>query len=610
MKHLIAIVSLALGFASLVVAQTITPLVLDVVELGRLDANNPTLSYGFASEAGDIQIELLASGDLIPSYTLTDATNALIMQNTNPARDTLLTERVTLSATALYILTVEGVDASLGDFSLVVRSSVSAPPPVSATTCETVIEQAIEIIDVICRQTGRNEVCYGNLSVAIDTRDNIPVNFTRQGDIVPLALVDSLSLSPLDPDANEWGVALMQVQADLPDTLPGQNVSVLVFGNVAMTDTVETGSNMQSFYFTPGAGTSRCGDVPTDGILIRTPEGVGVVNLRVNEVDITLGSTAFLTVEPNRTLDVVMLEGIAQVRTVDGVQLLGTGQKVTIPVGEDSLPIAPPNFPQPINLDDYAGLPLDGLVESAPQPSQPIPTLQPTPQNTPSDTSGERPTLPITGDCVLRTFENTEVNVRHAPEGDIVSFIRPDRLYEVTGINAQGTWYRIASPFGWVAGFVTDRGGDCSNLPVIALTTPTPPATTTPAITSTPQPVGNAPIFINVDWFAPKATYQGTLSTTAFNFEDTLFYTFVNVPPQATGKQFEVSIRCEASPGALVFYNYDGSIDACSSINANYIQMGDFNINNTGSIIIFLDNASPPATVTWSILIGFSGNLP
>ena len=32
----------------------------------------------------------------------------------------------------------------------------------------------------------------------------------------------------------EWGVSLMQLQANLPDTLPGQNVTVLLFGDVTL----------------------------------------------------------------------------------------------------------------------------------------------------------------------------------------------------------------------------------------------------------------------------------------------------------------------------------------------------------------------------------------
>jgi hypothetical protein len=34
----------------------------------------------------------------------------------------------------------------------------------------------------------------------------------------------------LVPD--EWGIALMKIQANLPDTIPGQNVSMLIFGDV------------------------------------------------------------------------------------------------------------------------------------------------------------------------------------------------------------------------------------------------------------------------------------------------------------------------------------------------------------------------------------------
>src|SRR5690606_20836366 len=35
-----------------------------------------------------------------------------------------------------------------------------------------------------------------------------------------------------------WGVALMQIQANLPDTLPGQNVTFLLFGDVTIEEEV------------------------------------------------------------------------------------------------------------------------------------------------------------------------------------------------------------------------------------------------------------------------------------------------------------------------------------------------------------------------------------
>ena len=36
----------------------------------------------------------------------------------------------------------------------------------------------------------------------------------------------------MNASTGAWGVALMRIQANLPDTLPGQNVTMLIFGDV------------------------------------------------------------------------------------------------------------------------------------------------------------------------------------------------------------------------------------------------------------------------------------------------------------------------------------------------------------------------------------------
>jgi hypothetical protein len=45
-------------------------------------------------------------------------------------------------------------------------------------------------------------------------------------------------LQPLSGDI--WGVALMRLQANIPETLPGQNVTFLLFGDVEIRNAVET----------------------------------------------------------------------------------------------------------------------------------------------------------------------------------------------------------------------------------------------------------------------------------------------------------------------------------------------------------------------------------
>jgi hypothetical protein len=56
---------------------------------------------------------------------------------------------------------------------------------------------------------------------------------------VDIAAIKTLQLSSLSLSDDTWGVALMKIQANLLDTLPGQNVTLLMFGNVNIDNAVE-----------------------------------------------------------------------------------------------------------------------------------------------------------------------------------------------------------------------------------------------------------------------------------------------------------------------------------------------------------------------------------
>lgn len=83
----------------------------------------------------------------------------------------------------------------------------------------------------------------------------------------------------------------------------------------------------------------------------------------------------------------------------------------------------------------------------------------------PSPTPIMLPDLPTTGACMIATLEANAVNIRQTPSTDapIVGQIDPLQIYPVIGRNADSSWWQIAQ--GWLAGFVTRRGGDCASVP-------------------------------------------------------------------------------------------------------------------------------------------------
>ncbi|MBA3870445.1 MAG: hypothetical protein H0X30_14985 [Anaerolineae bacterium] len=339
--------------------------------------------------------------------------------------------------------------------------------------CTTFVKQALAATDKVCTDTGRNEACYGHISLdAQPQAQDTSFKFDAVGDKVDVARVSRLRLSPMDVKTDVWGVALLKVQADIPNNMPGANVSVLVFGDVELENAIPDpvlidaevagpsnanirrqpsnrafvisslvpttkvkakgrskdgawlyvglpsgqGSGwvrrslmksaddlttlkeldpsltsygpMQAFYLQNGKHQTTCQDVPNDGILIQTPEGVAQVQLWINEVKIKLGSTAFIQASADKkTMSVSTLEGAAHVEALGVEQVAVAGTTVTVRVDENLMPVAPPSLPHAYNMNEVKTLPIQSLerkiIVASPVEVTPttIPTMTFTPQS-------------------------------------------------------------------------------------------------------------------------------------------------------------------------------------------------------------------------------------
>ncbi|MDQ7026232.1 MAG: SH3 domain-containing protein, partial [Anaerolineae bacterium] len=98
--------------------------------------------------------------------------------------------------------------------------------------CPELVRTALESAEVQCADAGRNQICYGHTALSFESQPDAS-NFTFEniGDIIDVASIQSLQLAGLDVDNGVWGVVLMRLQANIPNTLPGQNVTVMLFGN-------------------------------------------------------------------------------------------------------------------------------------------------------------------------------------------------------------------------------------------------------------------------------------------------------------------------------------------------------------------------------------------
>jgi hypothetical protein len=231
--------------------------------------------------------------------------------------------------------------------------------------CPTLVESALGNVADSCVEVGRNQVCYGNIQLDVELVEDSEIIFDTPGDIADVIAIKSLSLSSLQaPD--EWGIALMKIQANLPDTVPGQNVTMLLFGDVEIENEADSSDDndqfnpMQAVVFKSGVGELGCEEAPPDGILIQTPSGMGTVTLNMNRVLIELGSTAFLNAVPDDKMQITMLEGEAIV-TASGVTVtVPAGLRAEIPLDEDGLASGSPEVVE-FEADDIMTLPLGNL---------------------------------------------------------------------------------------------------------------------------------------------------------------------------------------------------------------------------------------------------------
>jgi hypothetical protein len=243
-----------------------------------------------------------------------------------------------------------------------------APVVAQGETCPTIVRTALDAVGEICANTGRNQACYGNMAMQVTPQANAAqFKFDAVGDIVDAASIQTLRLSPLQESRDLWGVALLKLQANLPDTVPGQNVTVLLFGDVELTNAVSPdnamASPMQAFYLRTGLGEASCAEAPQNGMLVQTPQGAGQVTFSVNGVDMALGSTVYFQATRGDHMNISTLKGSAAAVYGNRTFPALAGTRLGIPIGENYLPSGDPDFIEPYDVESFEDLPLELIGE-------------------------------------------------------------------------------------------------------------------------------------------------------------------------------------------------------------------------------------------------------
>lgn len=106
-------------------------------------------------------------------------------------------------------------------------------------TCPAFIETALTAVGDNCADQGRNSLCYGFNRVDASFFDEADTeSFVKPTDRIGLTNVSTVQTAPLDHTFDQWGIAVVKAQADVPNTLPGTAVTFLLLGAVDLENDV------------------------------------------------------------------------------------------------------------------------------------------------------------------------------------------------------------------------------------------------------------------------------------------------------------------------------------------------------------------------------------
>ncbi len=124
-------------------------------------------------------------------------------------------------------------------FLILVVSIQAGQAQTDAGACPAFVEKALAELDQNCGGLDRNSACYGYNRVDATFAENVADNFfSKPADRSNLADLDTIATAPLDVSQQYWGIAVMNVQANIPNTVPGQAVTFILLGDVEVGNAV------------------------------------------------------------------------------------------------------------------------------------------------------------------------------------------------------------------------------------------------------------------------------------------------------------------------------------------------------------------------------------
>lgn len=106
--------------------------------------------------------------------------------------------------------------------------------------CPTLVNRALTYVGNNCVNMGRDTVCYGHQDIEAAFLDE--TTLSNPADRAELLHLVSLESMPFDLEEEVWGIALLNLQANLPNTLPGQAVKLILLGDTYIENAVSPDS--------------------------------------------------------------------------------------------------------------------------------------------------------------------------------------------------------------------------------------------------------------------------------------------------------------------------------------------------------------------------------
>ena len=135
-------------------------------------------------------------------------------------------------------------------FCFLITTSVLLLLPIRALMqdmCPPLVKQALTEVGDNCSDLSKNSACYGFNRVEATFSQSVADDFfSKPADVADIVSLDSINTVPLDPDTNLWGVAVMSIQANIPNSLPGQSIRFIMLGDVSVDNAVPADQALQA----------------------------------------------------------------------------------------------------------------------------------------------------------------------------------------------------------------------------------------------------------------------------------------------------------------------------------------------------------------------------